>query len=298
MNRRFLVTGASGFIGRHVTARLSRLGRVHAVSRRPLDTAGIETTVAGLSDRAALAAVLGQFRPTAVVHLAAAGVTAGASSPSEMIATNVVGTRNLLSALEGLDGLESVVTVGSWFEYGSAEPGDPPAPTTPYGMTKLASSMLALAARADGLRTVVLRPFQVYGPGEPAGRLIPAVLQSARDGRALVLRHPSVKRDWVFVDDVADAIVRATGDAGAPGPFDVGTGHATSVGEAARLAAELAGAPAPVDAIDAVAPGDEGREGVADTQATARGFGWSAAHNLAEGLRVTVDHWREAVSHR
>ncbi|MEQ1727499.1 MAG: NAD(P)-dependent oxidoreductase [Vicinamibacterales bacterium] len=293
MDQRFLVTGGGGFIGRHVIRRLLPLGGVHALDRNATRHAdGVESILVDLTDARAVGAVVRRIQPTAVIHLAASGVMPGADDVGRMVATNVVGTRNLLAAIAGARGLEAAVVLGSWFEYGAGGRDGAPSPSTPYGVTKLAATMLAGAARSEGVPTVVLRPFQVYGPGEPAHRLIPALLERARAGEALTLRQAGIRRDWVFVEDVAEAVVRATSETAEGGPFDIGTGRSTSVGEVARLAAALVGAPGPIEAAGTPPAGDEEREGVADVAAAARCLGWRARHDLQQGLTATIDHWR------
>ncbi|MGI8535988.1 MAG: NAD-dependent epimerase/dehydratase family protein [Mycobacteriales bacterium] len=79
-----------------------------------------------------------------------------------------------------------------------------------FGATKAAGSVLLTAAAAErAVRSVVLRAFQVYGPGDHPGRFVPAVLSTARDGTVLPLTGPGRRRDWVYVPDVVDACVRA-----------------------------------------------------------------------------------------
>jgi nucleoside-diphosphate-sugar epimerase len=100
-----------------------------------------------------------------------------------------------------------------------------------FGATKAAGSLLAVAAAAArGIRSAVLRPFQVDGPLDHPGRLVPAALHAARSGEVLRLTAPGLRRDWVFVDDVVEACVRTAVADHLPGGqvLNIGTGRQVS----------------------------------------------------------------------
>lgn len=301
---RFLITGGSGFIGSHVTRRLAGRGEATVVvSRgRPLGrlascSSHLRIIEADLRDAEAVRRVVTEVRPTAVVHLAAAGVTPGGTA-AEIIATNVLGTYHLLAALRDAPTVRSVVVAGSWYEYGPALTTDPqrvPAPTTPYGISKLASTHFVemFAARSD-IPAVVLRPFQVYGPDEPTHRLIPLVLRGALSGQGIILRNPGSYRDWVYVDDVARACEAAIDREVSGGPaIDIGTGIAISVGDVATRALRLAGlrTDEPPREENPLTPDDSCLSGSADIRAAAERLGWKADTDLDSGLRLTVEQY-------
>lgn len=308
---RFLVTGAAGFIGAHVVRRLASRGET-AVLVRPgsrlerLASCRERLTIleADLADAAAVRRVVEQAQPDAVVHLAAAGVVTGLSA-AQVVEGNLLGTYHLLAALRDTASARRVVLAGSWYEYGQVLTGASkrvPAPTSPYGISKLAATLLALEFAAAGAVTcVVLRPFQVYGPDEPAHRLIPLVLRSALEGRRLPLENPDVFRDWVYVDDVARAFEAAVDceASGAPA-IDIGAGHATSVRDVVRRVETLAGMPAD-DTFRgrAYSPSADARlSGAADTGEASRRLGWTATTPLDEGLRLTVQRFLQMSAHR
>jgi UDP-glucose 4-epimerase len=108
----------------------------------------------------------------------------------------------------------AVVQLGSSTEYGRCDgPMDESTPLQPrgfFGATKAAGSMLVAAtAAARGVRAAVLRAFQIYGPHDHPHRLVPTVLRAARDGDVLPLTAPGMRRDWIHVDEVVEACVRA-----------------------------------------------------------------------------------------
>jgi nucleoside-diphosphate-sugar epimerase len=189
------------------------------------------------------------------------------------------------------DRCRSVVRVGSSTEYGRVDgPTDEAAPLQPrgfFGATKAAGSLLAVSAAAQrGLRAAVVRPFQVYGPLDHPGRLVPRALAAARDGQRLGLTGPGRRRDWVYVDDVVEAVVRvAVADHLAPGQVvNVGTGRQFSNEEVVAHVEGVTGRPLAVDV--GLHPGREWDTAcwVCDPSLARRLLGWEAKVDLAEGL--------------
>jgi nucleoside-diphosphate-sugar epimerase len=157
-----------------------------------------------------LAEKIGVLRPIAAFHLAAA-VTPGLSNQS-IIDTNVTGTANLLAALQDQP-LTRFVLVGSGFEYGSGGDLHEDAPLRPnnvYGATKAAAHLLAHSLRRSrALPVISVRPFTPYGPWEAPWRLVPFAICNALDGKDIRLTEGRQERDYVYVGDVVDALIRA-----------------------------------------------------------------------------------------
>ncbi len=187
---RVAVTGASGFIGRHVMARLAARGDDATAVKRPFNAEALASTLAGQD---------------AVVHLA--GVV---SAPTELayVDGNVAATRIVAEAARASDVF--VVHVSSLAAAGPApaaaprDEEDPPAPITTYGRTKLEGE-LAVKSTA-GLRWVALRPGVVYGPGDRA--LVP-LFRLARAGILPVVGRADAAYTFVYIDDMVEAIVAA-----------------------------------------------------------------------------------------
>jgi nucleoside-diphosphate-sugar epimerase len=184
--------------------------------------------------------------PDVAFHLAAGRSRATAD---ERRATAAVNTDSGLHLVEALGArCRAVVRLGSSTEYAAVDgPMDETAPLAPrgfFGATKAAGSLLLTAAAQErGLRAAVLRAFQVYGPADHAGRLVPTVLRAARDGTVLPLTAPGSCRDWVHVDDVVDACVRAAAADGLPSGtvLNVGTGRQTANEELVAVAERATG---------------------------------------------------------
>jgi nucleoside-diphosphate-sugar epimerase len=298
MSRRAVVTGAGGFVGAHLVARLLAdewdvvpLVRPGGTGGR-LDGLDVRPVEVDLVDAAATAAAVRAADPHAVLHLAAARAK---GSAAERAATAAVNSTSGLAAVEGAgDRCRVVVRLGSSTEYAeTAGPMDESTPLRPrgfFGATKAAGSLLLLAAAAErGLRSAVLRAFQVYGPGDHPGRLVPTVLRAAATGEPLPLTGPGLRRDWVHVDDVVEVCVRAVeADDLPPGTvLNVGTGVQTANEELVALAERVTGRR--VDVRPGAHPGRgwDAASWVCDPGAARRLLGWQPAVDLETGLRRT-----------
>jgi nucleoside-diphosphate-sugar epimerase len=304
---RVLVTGAAGFVGASlVRALLRRRARVCALLRpgsRPWRLAGVADGIRSfevdLCDGAGLARAVASAAPRYAIHLAA-GRTHPAN-PEERLAalrTDVLGTANLLEALAPLR-WDRLVHVGSSLEYG---PRDEPLcetmelePTTARGASKAAATLLCRQyARAYDRPVTVLRPFSVYGPWESGERLVPTLIRAALTDGRITLTRPGIRRDFVFVEDVAEACLLALGAEDAVGhTINVGSGVQRSNEEVADLVASVTGRHLEVaDAQFPSRPADTACW-VADREKACRVLGWEPRHELALGLERTVAWFRD-----
>lgn len=291
MTGRALVLGAGGFVGRHLCARLRADGWDVVGTVRPgARSDGVGGTPVDLADPTALSGVVRAADPDVAFHLAAGRARATAA---DRAATAAVNTGSGLHLVESLgERCRAVVRLGSSTEYAAADgPMDEQAPLAPrgfFGATKAAGSLLLVAAAHErGLRSAVLRAFQVYGPHDHAGRLVPTVLRAARDGTVLPLTAPGSRRDWVHVDDVVQAcVLAALADELSPGVvLNVGTGRQTANEELVAAAERATGRRIRTDV--GAHPGRSWDTGswVSDPARAAALLGWRAAVELEDGLR-------------
>jgi nucleoside-diphosphate-sugar epimerase len=299
--QRLLITGAAGFVGAavarvavarglSVTAAVGPSSRLHR-----LEALGTACTVvrADVTDGASLVAAVESARPDACIHLAAAGATVRSDDLATLLAVNALAPGFLARSLAAV-GCRRLVTAGSSSEYGSVlDAMDESAvcnPDDPYGVTKLAGGLLARAVgRELGLETAHLRLFSIYGPGEDPQRLVASVIRSLLAGRPVPLTPGGQVRDFVYVDDAADALLAAALTPGIDGlTANVGSGVETTVRELCLKVANVTGGH---DLLRFGArPYRDGERFAwrAATERAERELGWRAHTALEEGLRRTI----------
>ena len=232
-----------------------------------------------------------------VIHLAAvSGVPVSIADPVGTVKTNVLGTLNLLEASRhgSVKRLVLASTCGALFA-GDTIPvheGLPPCPSSPYGASKLAGEALCQSFNVSyGLETVALRFSNVYGPFLSHKSTAAAVfLYAARDGTPLnIYGDGSQSRDFVYVGDIVEAIVKASEASQASGEFfHIGTGREISVLELAETVKKVTGLIDLPVKFQEERPGDVARSlTLVDKARDVLGF--SARYTLADGLKETWD---------
>jgi UDP-glucose 4-epimerase len=310
-----VVTGGAGFIGSALVDRLLQLGHRVAVVD-DLSTgrlANLTAAHANHGDRLrvleldirspALADAMADESPAVVFHLAAqVDVRVSVRDPAADASVNVVGAVNVLECARRA-GVGKVVYAAS----GGTLYGEPPddrlplhetepwQPTSPYGVAKrTVLDYLAVYARLHGLRSASLALANVYGPRQAAhggdAAVVAAFAGCLLQGRpGTVFGDGLQTRDLVYVDDVADAFVRAVDRADGL-VVNIGTGVETSVLEVHRLMAAAAGVAAPP--VFAPARLGELERSALDVTLAADVLGWRPATTLAEGLSRTLAWFR------
>ncbi len=309
---RVLVTGAAGFIGSHLVDRLVADG--HRVTGLDDLSTG---KLANLADArkhkgfgfhrfditsSDLPELMGRDRPDVVCHLAAQmDVRKSVADPLHDTRTNVLGTVNVLESCVRA-GVQRVVFASS----GGTVYGEPTSlpvteraglrPGSPYGAAKVAGEhYLEVYRTLHGLGGVSLRLGNVYGPRQdPHGEagVVALFARALTEGRtARIFGDGTSSRDYVYVDDVVDAVLRCLGGKGNGRRLNIGSGTATTVRELHRLVAEAAGAPDAPD-FGPVRPGE--LQGIAlDGGAARRTLDWEPAVGLRDGLAHTVEWIRK-----
>ncbi len=301
-----LVTGGAGFIGSNLVDALVARGD-EVVVLDDLSTGRIENLNGALAvgarlvegsitDPAVVEALVGEFRPDAIFHLAAQiDVRKSAADPAFDAAVNVIGTINVLEAARRHEVGRFVFSSTGGAIYGDVEtiptPEDTvPVPEAPYGQAKFAAEgYLKLYSIMHGMSTVSLRYGNVYGPRQdPLGE---AGVIAIFCGRLLAEERPTVfgdgtqTRDYLHVDDVVAANL-AAGDSDLTGSFNVGTGRETSVLDLVEALAPHAGADfTPV--FEPARPGELARSAL-DASAAREAFGWEASVELGPGMEATL----------
>lgn len=257
---RVLVTGGAGFIGRWVSRALAHAGAEVHVAARDIRAAQDVLTAwqataqlhpVDLIETGAVGDLVAQLRPAAAFNLAGYGVDRSERDDARAMLLNALLPADLAVAMakHGHPGWrgQQVVHAGSALEYGTAA-GDlaedgPATPTTLYGRTKLEGTRrLAEACARLGVRGVTARLFTVFGAGEHDGRLLPTLLAAAAGADPIPLTAGTQRRDFTWVGDVADGLLRLGAlDAAALGAVNLATGTLTSVRHFVETAAEVLG---------------------------------------------------------
>lgn len=301
--QRVLVTGGTGMVGAALIRRLvgdghhvtllvrveSNRVRLQAVEER------MGFVVGDIRDAASVHAAVQEAKPELVYHLASTAFNPPTISAQAHLDTITLGTLNLLEALKGDAGVQ-VIAAGSAAEYGSGSrlrEEQPLRPATVLGAAKAAAALLLQAyARRYGMRTVVLRLFTPYGPWEHPGRLVPHTVCSALDGRDVPLTRGEQQRDFIYLDDVVDALLAAAARPLPPGSvFNIGSGIGVPVRTVVERVLELMGNPVkPLVGALPTRP-DEIREMSADITAARMHLGWQPRTSLTEGLEKAITWW-------
>ena len=244
---RFLVTGASGFIGSRLTHRLLELG--HEVSGTVLadsEPTPFEAHELDILDSAAVAAVVESLDPEAIIHLAGLShVGSSWGQVADYYRVNVLGTHHVLAAARG----RRVVVASSGEVYGLVPEQEQPIvestaldPRNPYAMSKAAAELLALDRGA-----VVARSFNLIGPGQASNFALPSFarqLEAIRRGveePVLKVGNLEARRDFLHVDDAVDAFHLAAVEGVAGEVYNLGSGEAHSVREMLDLLLAVSG---------------------------------------------------------
>ena len=305
--KRVMVTGGAGFVGRRVVPRLRDRGvaEVFVPRRRDFD----------LTDPRAVAEAYEAGRPDVVIHLAAevGGIGANRANPGRYFFANMAMGLHLVEEARRRS-LDKFVQVGTVCSYPKDTPipfreenlwdGYPEGTNAPYGIAKRALlEMLQAYRRQYGLVGIYLMPVNLYGPEDDFdlenSHVIPALIrkfEEARTGGAPAVTcwgTGRASREFLFVDDCADAIVLAAERYDAEAPVNVGSASEITIRELTEKIAGLTGFEGAIE-WDPTKPDGQPRRKL-DTSRARELFGFQATVPLDDGLRRTIAWYREAM---
>jgi UDP-glucose 4-epimerase len=293
---RALVTGASGFVGSRLLDRLLDEGvQVDAVSRAERTSADVQWWTGDVCDAERMVEIVREAKPDVLFHLAS--YVSGSRALDAVLPTfhaNLVSTVNVLLAAAEV-GCRRVILAGSLEEPDCAS-GEP-VPVSPYAAAKFAAGAYGrMFFSLHGVPVVTLRIFMVYGPGQhDETKLVPYVITSLLRDDPPKLASGSRPVDWIYVDDVVDALVRsANADRADGATIDVGSGLLTPVRSVVESIARLIpSSPAPQFGARPDRPKERVRK--ADVERAGSLLGWAPNTSLERGLAATVDWYATRV---
>ncbi|HYA32967.1 MAG TPA: GDP-mannose 4,6-dehydratase [Candidatus Bathyarchaeia archaeon] len=295
------VTGATGFLGSHLIERLAqRELTISILTRR--STSQLAQEMPGVN------VVRGDLRrpfsitdASTVFHLAAQPHVGHAlENPARTFETNTAGTVTLLEAIRHSPSVESLIFVSTAHVYGTPKyvPIDEDHPVhalEPYAASKLAAeAFIAAYSSAYGIPTAIARLFNAYGPRQHPDFVVPSIIRQALAGDTLMLGNVSPTRDFTYVDDVVDALLRLAD--GGEGIYNVASGIEVSIETLITHVAQILGKQITVASQDV-----RRRSAAVEIErmwadiSRIKALGWQPRIDLDDGLARTIEWWRGTV---
>jgi GDP-L-fucose synthase len=302
--KRIMLTGGAGFLGSKVRERLEAAGAAEIFVPRRADY--------DLTDAAAVARAYDDARPDTVVHLAAevGGIGANRDNPGRYFFANMAMGLHLIEEARRR-GTGKIVQVGTVCSYPKHTPvpfseselwnGYPEETNAPYGVAKKALLTMLQAYREQyGLHSAYLLPVNLYGPGDnfdlESSHVIPALIRKCEEARVagrdevVCWGTGSASREFLYVDDCADAIVAATQRLDDPVPINLGAHREIKIRELTETIARLTGFEGEL-AWDTTKPDGQPRRCL-DTSRATELLGFTAQTDFEDGLRRTIEWYR------
>ena len=304
-DRRVCVTGGAGFLGKFVVEKLRQRGAKEIFIPKIEDY--------DLVKREDILRMLEDARPDTIIHLAAlaGGIGANRARPADFFYVNLMmGVQLIHEAWKA--GVDKFVAVGTICAYPKFTPlpfqeenlwnGYPEETNAPYGLAKKMLLVQAQAYRTQyGFNVIYPPPVNLYGPGDnfdlETSHVIPALIrkcieaQERDEGQVVLWGDGSPTREFLYVEDAAEGLLKATEGYDGSEPFNLGSGQEISIRDLATLIARLTGYPGEL-VWDTSKPNGQPRRAL-DTSRAEKFFGFRASTPLEEGLRRTIQWYQE-----
>ncbi len=302
--QRLVVTGGAGFLGRVVVAKLKERGAAEVLVPRRKDY--------DLTREADAARLYDDLRPDAVFHLAAevGGIGANMANPGRYFFANMAMALHLIEQARRR-GLGKFVQVGTICAYPKFTPvpfkesdlwnGYPEETNAPYGIAKKAAMVMLDAYRRQyGLKSTYVLPVNLYGPHDnfdlDTSHVIPALIRKCVEAVRTKAGHiecwgtGAASREFLYVDDAAEGLIRAAEELDDPDPINLGTGREITIRDLVSLIARLSGFTGEIRWNPSKPDGQPRR--CLDVEQAARRLGWRAQVGFEEGLARTIEWFR------
>jgi GDP-L-fucose synthase len=303
-NKTVLVTGGGGFLGQQVLRKLKTAGCEKVLAPRKLEY--------DLREREQIVRLLQHAQPDLIIHLAAVvgGIGANRLHPGEFFYDNAIMGIELIEYARRLN-VGKFVCLGTVCSYPKFAPvpfreedlwdGYPEETNAPYGLAKKMLLVQAQAYRQQyGFNCIYLLPVNLYGPKDnfdpQTSHVIPGLIRKLLEAKARAERTVtcwgtgSASREFLYVEDAADAIVLAAEHYNKPDPVNIGSGHEITIRDLAELLRKLTGFEGEL-IWDTTQPDGQPRRRL-DVSRAEREFGFLARTSLVEGLRHTIEWYQ------
>jgi nucleoside-diphosphate-sugar epimerase len=309
-----LITGATGFIAGKLLKRLTDDYEVHTLERYVTGRYALDKSdkavihYANLTDYSAVKEIVSEVQPDYCIHLGAlSAVSFSYDHYVEVTQANYIGTINLAESCHRyVPNFKQFIFAGTSEEYGTTsltkkdilKEESALSPNSPYAVAKVASDMyLKYMHIAYDFPVTILRPFNTYGRTDNKHFFIERTITQMLSNGEVHLGDPAAVRDWLYVDDHVDAYLKALGNKKAIGEtinICTGTGYTTK--ETADIIAKLTYFKGEVHWKSTPSRPLDAKVLIGDNKKAKKLIGWEPKYTLEEGLKRTVEHWRQKTS--
>ena len=301
--KRVLVTGANGFVGRHLVERLARQNDVIALDKSANMTNFPERTKivnADISDKGVIRKIVA-LKPDIIYHLAAiSSIPFSVENPRLTIRVNADGTQNLLEAARLYD-VKRFIFISTSQVYGipkylPIDEAHPINPNNPYSVSKAIGELLTEEYNSlYSLKTTIMRPFSMFGPQQETGFVVPTMITQAISADKIVLQNRSPIRDFLFIEDAIEALVAIIQNKDTIGKtYNLGSGEEISIGNLANNIKELVCPKKEIEYTN-VERKVEIPKLTANTGKIKK-IGWKPKTTLKEGLIKTIKYYKSILA--
>jgi len=304
-NDRILVTGGAGFLGKHLLRKLAEHGYTNIVAPRSVDY--------DLREQSDVRRLLADLTPSMIIHLAASvgGIGANRANPGKFLYENLI-MGALLIEESRKAAVQKFVTIGTICSYPKFSPipfkesdlwnGYPEETNAPYGLAKkLLLVQGQTYSQQYNFDVIHLMPVNLYGPGDnfdpDSSHVIPAMIKKcfdaieAGESEIVLWGDGSPTREFIFVTDVAEAIILAAEKYSSEEPINIGSGLEISIKELAELITELCNFPGKIR-WDSSFPNGQPRRRL-DIERARKAIGFEASTDFKSGLKATIEWYRQ-----
>ena len=307
-NVKVLVTGSSGFIGRHLCDFLSIKGYkvISCVRQKTCNTEIFhDHHMLDLMDPIAVRNLIQQIQPDYVVHLAAITNRINSNDYTYIYEQNVISSLNLIDACRGLNNLKRFVFLGSCEEYGSIntpfKENMREQPVSAYAVSKLAiSNFLQAFFKATQFPSIVLRPSLIYGPGQSSDMFLPSMIRSLCARNTFSMTNGEQTRDYLYINDLIEAINAALShnDDLDGSIINISSGQSVTIRDLAYCTAKLIGCNS-LELLDLGAIDyreSEVMNYIVSNELAKKRLNWQPKISLLDGLSSTINSIKQEIT--